>query len=260
MEQVFTQSTLKAQLTELGVEAGDVLLVHSAFGRLGHVAGGPQALIETLLQCLGPEGTLVMPAHTAGNTEPGNWQNPPVPPDSWARVREALPAFRADRSPSWRMGVVAETFRAWPGVLRSEHPVGSFCAFGSRAKEITAHTDLEDMFGETSPLARIVHLRGKVLLLGVGYDRCTMLHLAEHRSGANAERVNEGSAVWRDAKRTWIEYEIRAYSTDDFVECGAAYEALSRHRQQSVGSADARLLQSEDLVRFASDWFRLRRR
>ncbi len=233
--------------------------MHTAFRQLGHVAGGPQALIEALLESLGPHGTLVMPSHTPNNTEPGNWQNPPLPPADWERVRHDLPAFRSDRTPSHKMGVVAETFRVWPGVVRSRHPVGSFCAFGKHAREITAEVPLEDMFGEQSPLARIAYLDGSVLLLGVGYDKCTMLHLAEHRSGLEAEGVDEGSAVWKNGARVWLEYKIRAYSTDDFEACGAAYEQLGRHHEGRVGAAGAKLLDSNSLLDFASDWLRQHR-
>ena len=53
-----------AQLRALGVEAGDVLLVHASFRAAGPIEGGPSGLIEALGRSIDPGGTLVMPSWT----------------------------------------------------------------------------------------------------------------------------------------------------------------------------------------------------
>ena len=65
-----TRASLAADLGRLGVRPGSVLLVHSSLSALGWVCGGAQALVEALLDALGPDGTLVVPTHTSGNSEP----------------------------------------------------------------------------------------------------------------------------------------------------------------------------------------------
>ncbi|MBA7555354.1 hypothetical protein ES705_48015 [subsurface metagenome] len=40
---------------ELGLEKGDVVLVHSSFKSFGGVEGGPQTVIDALLEVLGKE-------------------------------------------------------------------------------------------------------------------------------------------------------------------------------------------------------------
>jgi aminoglycoside 3-N-acetyltransferase len=40
------------------------------------VAGGTQAVVQALLDVLGPAGTLVVPTHTPDNTDPADWRNP----------------------------------------------------------------------------------------------------------------------------------------------------------------------------------------
>jgi aminoglycoside 3-N-acetyltransferase len=76
-----TRESLAADLGRLGVRPGSVLLAHSSLSALGWVCGGAQAVIEALLDALGPQGTLVVPAHTTGNSEPSQWRNPPMPED-----------------------------------------------------------------------------------------------------------------------------------------------------------------------------------
>ena len=73
-----TLPSLAADFEALGVQPGMVLVVHSSLKALGFVNGGPVAVILALEQVLGAEGTLVMPTHTADNSEPVNWKNLPL--------------------------------------------------------------------------------------------------------------------------------------------------------------------------------------
>ena len=90
------QDRLVCDLTQLGVTDGMTLLVHSSLSSIGWVAGGPVAVVNALLSALGPKGTLVMPTHSGGLTDPAGWSNPPVDPTWWPTIRRTMPAF--DRS------------------------------------------------------------------------------------------------------------------------------------------------------------------
>ena len=80
-----TVDSLQADFTALGVEAGMALLVHSSLSAMGWVCGGPVTVIIALQHVLGHTGTLVMPAHSTGLSDPSGWENPPVP-ESWWRT------------------------------------------------------------------------------------------------------------------------------------------------------------------------------
>ena len=170
----------------LGLERGDVAIVHTSLSSLGYVVGAQHTVIDALLDALGPEGTLVMPAQSPDLTDPATWRFPAVPPDWVEAIRDEQPAYDPDRTPTWRLGVVAELFRTWPGVGRSAHPVCSFSATGPVAGFILEPHALDDPFGEDSPLARLYALNARIVLLGTGWQVCTALHLAERRADPTA--------------------------------------------------------------------------
>jgi aminoglycoside 3-N-acetyltransferase len=160
------------------------------------------------------------------------------------------------------MGAVVEAFRKMDGVLRSNHPQVSFCAFGPKAKEITKEHSLSHSMGEQSPLGRVYHLDGWVLLLGVGHSRNTSLHLAEERSDFEGKKViKSGAPVMVDGRRKWIEFEDLAYDEDDFPQIGEAF-ARDTGKQiiGKVGEGEARLMGQRALVDYAVDWMRRNRK
>ena len=176
-----TVRTLTADLRRLGVEPGATVCVHSSLSAIGWVAGGPMAVIHALLDTLGPEGTLVMPAHSGDFSDPERWRNPPVPASWIETIRRERPPFDPRTTQTRGMGAIAELFRTWPEVVRSDHPLASFAAHGPHADQVIAG-HVEEL-GERSPIARLYELDADILLLGVGHDRNTSLHLAETRCG-----------------------------------------------------------------------------
>jgi aminoglycoside 3-N-acetyltransferase len=247
-----TRASLAADLTVLGLSTGDTVLVHSSMRAIGWVPGGQVAVVQALLDVLGPDGTLVVPAQTGGNSDPKHWTNPPVPEEWWPAIREHMPAFDPAITPSRGIGAVAEAVRTWPGAVRSDHPHTSFAAIGARAAALMARHDLDCQFGAESPLGALEAEDARVLLLGVGFDVCTAFHLAEYR--IPSAKIEHSGAIRTERGREWITYLDVATNSDDFDQVGAAYEPTATLRRGQVGTADSRLFPLREAVAFATGW------
>jgi len=256
-----TSRTLTQDLRSLGVADGMTLLVHTSMSALGWVAGGPQAVMAALLGAVGDDGTLVMPTHSTGLSEPSLWRNPPVPESWWPIIRDETPAFDADLTPTRMMGVIAEGFRTYPEVRRSGHPQVSFAACGPNAGAVVADHAFDHPLGDRSPLGRLYHLDGHILLLGVGHVNNTALHLAEYRADyPGKEWVTQGAPVMIDGERQWVTFEDLEGDSDDFGAIGEAFAAAGFERRGQVGSGEGRLMNVRDLVDFAAEWMTAHRR
>lgn len=250
-----TKASLVDDLTQLGVEPDSTVIVHTSLSALGWVAGGAQAVVEALLETVGVGGTIVMPAHSTQLSDPLDWQNPPLPQNWIDTTRAALPAFDPRITSTRGMGQVAECFRCHPGARRSSHPLLSFVAVGPNAIRIVENHPLSGAFGESSPLGRLYELGARILLLGVGHESNTSLHLAEHRANWPAKRyIPQGALVTRIGRRVWVEYEELDYNEEDFTELGEIFAAAGGERTSKIGAGIGRLLQMRDMVDFGVRW------
>ncbi|MEL5958458.1 AAC(3) family N-acetyltransferase [Streptomyces sp. CLV115] len=247
-----TRDSLASDLRAMGLRAGETLLVHSSLSSLGWVCGGPVVVVKALLDALGDTGTLVVPTHSADNSDPANWVNPPVPEAWWADIRASTPAFDARTTPTLGVGVVPETVRNWPGAVRSCHPQTSFAAVGPRAAALMNGHALDCRLGEQSPLARLEEGGARVLLLGVGFETCTAFHLAEYR--VPSPRADNSFAVMTPQGRVWATVRDTSICSERFDELGAAFEEEHRVVHGAVGGARARLFDLPAAVAYAEGW------
>lgn len=247
-----TRPSLINDIRNLGLEPGDRVLVHCSLSSIGWINGGAETLAHSLLDVLTSRGTLVVPTHTSSNSDPAAWINPPVPEDWWQTIRETMPAFTPETSLTRMMGVLAETVRTWPGATRSMHPQTSFSAVGANATTVTQGHALDCMLGEESPLARLEELDAKVLLIGVGFNKCTCFHLAEYRTGSPKSDVS--FAAWIDGERKWTTVSDVAVAEDDFLELGEDFLRSGKVTKGNIGAARTYLFSLSEAVKFAEQW------
>lgn len=210
---------LRRALKELGIRHGGVLLVHASLSGT-HVSPGDVS--SALVDVLGPEGTLVVPAFTPENSDTSPaYRNliHGMTEQETAEFRAAMPPFEPDSTPCPRMGALAEHVRTTPGAVRSAHPQTSFAALGARAAELLADHDPYCHFGERSPLAKLYAADAQVLLFRVGFEVCTAFHLAEYRM--TPPPPNRVYRCVMARKGNWISYEDAVLDDSDFAAIGA---------------------------------------
>lgn len=147
-------------LQRMQVPHDGVLVVHSAIATLSRAGFRAEAMIEALLGYMSG-GTVVMPTMT--------WRTVTPQQPAWDEV--------ATRSET---GVMTEIFRTRYASRRSIHPTHSVAACGPAADVLVARHHLDDTpVSANSPYGLMRSYRSYVLLLGVGLESCTAIHLPE---------------------------------------------------------------------------------
>jgi aminoglycoside 3-N-acetyltransferase len=150
-------SRLAEQLHTIGLERGDVVMVHSSFKALG--IKDPEEIILALLKTLGESGTLFMPA-LSYLQKPQNVHDTNLTPTC--------------------VGFLSEYFRCRAGTQRSLHPTHSVCGVGRLAHEwLDDHIQDHTPCGPHSPFNKLLHHQGKILMIGCGLEPNTTMHAIE---------------------------------------------------------------------------------
>ena len=157
-----TQADISQGLRELGLTAGDGVMVHSSLRSFGRVAGGARAVVEALCEVLTPDGTLLMPSFNHGEL-----------------FKAGQPGYFSPVESRTTNGAIPDLFWRLPNVYRSLNPTHSFAAWGMRAHEYTEWHHRTLTTGADSPLGRLWRDGGYGLLLGVSYRANTFHHVTE---------------------------------------------------------------------------------
>jgi aminoglycoside 3-N-acetyltransferase len=251
-----TPASLRRDLETAGVRRGMTLMVHSSLSSVGYIVGGPAAMIRALLEVLGGEGTLAMPCETLQVSDPSLWHDARVDPAWHDAIREHLPVFDPRTTPTM-LGALPEAFRTFPGTLRSEHPLVSVCARGVQGSAITARHSLPFGEGRGTPFEKLYDLDAHILLMGVGFDRCTALHYAESLV-PNRRTTISRYPMLVDGRRVWVEHpDMQSDHGRHFPALGARYVAERNIAAERIGDAVTLLVPYRDLVDFAAAYFRV---
>lgn len=220
------------ELVALGTGGDGVLVVHTAFSAFGGRAGAPSDLIAALRIAAGARGTVVMPSMSDDDEQP----------------------FDPQRTPCIGMGIVADTFWRIPGVIRSDSP-HAFAALGPHAGEITAPHPIDVPHGLDSPVGRAYELDAEILLLGVGHDANTTVHLAENLAGVRY-KLPKYATVMRNGQAVRHHYDEIDHCCTNFALLDSWLEALGHQQRGFVAGAPARLVAARDVVAAALEHLR----
>ena len=172
-------------LAGLGVRKAGILLVHSSLKSLGTLPDGPETATQGLLEALGSEGTLLLPAL------------------SYETVNAENPVFDVLNTRSC-VGALPEFFRKRAGTMRSVHPTHSACGVGPRARDLLGgHFRDTTPCGGNSPYSRLREEAGQILFIGCGLRPNTSMH--------GVEELVEPPYLYGP----WVDYRIRLADGSD---------------------------------------------
>lgn len=255
-----TRISLQADLMRIGVRVGDTVLLHAAMRAVGPVLNGPDILANALLDVVGPEGTIMVYTNWDTLHEDLLDDDGRVLP-KW---RAHVPAFDPQASRAVRInGVIAETVRTMSGARRSGNPAASMAAIGKQADWLTADHPQDYGYGEGSPLAKLVETKGRVLIIGAPWRKCTLVHHAEHLARMPDKLVvryevpfatNNGT-FWRFIEEYETDYPVHEALPDNHIGMIVTdFVAAGNGTQGQVGRAPSLLVDAEPLVAFAVHW------
>ena len=222
-------------LRKTGIENGDTIFVHSdikVFGKItiGDKAELMRALVSVLEECVGPEGTVVMPAF------------------SYSFCKGEVFDTASSRS---TVGALTDFFRTEPGVGRSIHPIFSVGAWGAHRKDFMRTT--KDSFGEGTVFDTLRQKDGKIVLFGTDFQACTFLHYIEqmhevpYRFMKTFEgTIVDGSASYRDAY-TYFVRPLDGTIENDFTVIEAPLRRRGLLREARVGNGVIFAVGADDL-------------
>lgn len=176
---------IAADLRHLGVDSGDLLMVHASLNAVGPVEGGADGVIDALEAAVGPTGTLMM---VLGARDDMDWVNRRPEPERAELLHESAPFDCLVTPADPDVGVLPEVFRTRPRTLVSDHPDGRFGAAGPLADTLLHDVPWDDYYGPGSPLERFVRAGGRVLRLGADLDTVTVIHYAEYLAPVPSKR------------------------------------------------------------------------
>jgi aminoglycoside 3-N-acetyltransferase len=258
----WTRARIQQQLHALGVAAGDLVMVHASLRAVGEIIGGPDEVHQAVVDAVSPGGAMMMyVACPVGYDDIGRGV---LSAEEEAAFIADLPPFDSTRVRAARdFGALAEFFRSYSGTLPSANVGARMAARGDRAAWLVADHPLNYGYGIGTPMGKLVHAGGKVLLLGSDRDQVTLLHFAESVASFTGKRVvRYRTPLLIDGQRQLV--PVEEFDTNDvhpnwpehffqqIVEAFIAEHGGSTTcRLGAVGGADSVLMDAAALVAFA---------
>jgi aminoglycoside 3-N-acetyltransferase len=222
----------------LGVEAGDTLLVHSSYKSLGEVEGGPQTVIHALETTLGAAGTLIMPTFNFDFNKGVPWD------------------VRKTRS---KMGALTEVVRVDPRAKRVFHPFYPFAVLGKHA-EMLGNLRYKSAYERNSVFGKLRDLDGKIMVIGLSYnDSMTFFHHIEQMEGVDYRFLKQFTGEVTDENgNTYTDtFEMLVRDIDKGVmtmvnPMGALMEQAGIVKIRKIGEADVKLMKANEVYEFTA--------
>jgi len=226
-----TQEDIEKGLRQLGLGQGNAVEVHGSLSSFGKVQGGAATVVDALMNVVGEDGTLVMSAYLVSSALPLTEE------EKSRGITWKVRRLKQDSNGKTGMGAIADEFRRRSDVVCGTglHRV---CAWGHDAQL------------HSKGYEHLLDVDGWVLLIGVGIDRCSSMHLAE-KVGI-PEKITKLFKVPEDIRKdypqdVWI---IGYGSTPDDAWMKVSKEAERRGliKKCHIGRSECKLFKAKAVV------------
>lgn len=230
---VVTKDDIVKGLRELGLGNGSIIGVHSSLSAFGYVVGGADAVVDALIEVVGEDGAVVVPTYSV------NRQFVELTP--WDRERNVawkIKFFEFDpaSTPCWT-GKIPDTLWRRPGAVRNSHISHSIAAIGKNASELSKGWN------------KLYEYDGYILLLGVLFNRCSSMHLAEEYVTL-PEDIRERITLTPELLEKYPKPEWEVYRSPypQFEHIEEPCKKAGILKMTKIGNAEVRLVRLRELI------------
>ena len=212
-----TREYIGKKISSCGISKGDAVMASCRLPFLGTLAGNKtvedmsKLIIEEILEAVGKDGTLAVPAYSY----------------SFCRKEE----FDPGSTPS-TLGTFFEAFRKSEGVIRTHDPIFSVCIKGAQAGYLSGGAS-DNCFGPGSFFDRFHSLKGsKYLLIGLNYHYITSIHYIEQTNKVSYRYIKNfaGTVVMPGNSRVQRLQKYFVRNLDQFYDFRPLFAHLERIR------------------------------
>lgn len=230
---------------KIGLKPGNTVLVHSSLKSFGFVQGGAETVIKALIEAVGPEGSVMVPALTGKRTD--SRDNPPI--------------FDVRSTSCWT-GRIPETFRQLPESKRSLHPTHSVCAAGGKKEWLTqGHETGQSPCDRKSPYYKNALQGGYIMLIGVDQNSNTTIHCCEEIAGVDYHLQNDFTDIYitgYEGEKILVRNRLHNWDKPpvDFNKFDELYANQGIMKIDKIGNSVVRLIKAGDMVGFSVEKLR----
>lgn len=228
-----TQQELEKDFIKAGIKTGDVILVHSALSKIGHLVNGPKTFVDALMHIVGEQGTILMP------TSPNSVYQ-------FDYIRENK-TFDVLNTPS-KTGKITEYFRTLAAVKRSWHPTEPVSAWGANVDFfLDEHFNQLTPYNSKSPFYKVSEKGGKLIYIGVtlanaGTNLHTLEDAVDFKFPVYADEIFEAEIIDPSGKKHTVKTKVhnpefsKKRKCDDLI---PRFEKEGVMKKVKIGQADA---------------------
>lgn len=244
----YSYPDLLQALREVGVNCGDIVMVHSSFSLFSGFRGNGKDIIRAFKEAIGAKGTLLMVSmpYTGSSRE----------------YLEKTKVFDVNRTISM-MGIISETFRRQKNVIRSLHPTHPILAFGPQANWfVHEHENCLYPCGHGSPFEKLVQKDAKVLFFDAPFTTFTFFHYLEHiiqnklPFSLYGKEILDVKVINAKGKEIGVKTRVFSFEAIRKRRSGILWKKLlaaKKIKKRRIGMTDLRLVKVKDAISCVND-------